>query len=458
MIDRRFALTGLAATAGASVFPQDSSAEQLAQTSGSQAGAQVMPRLEPRMNMVQANKIMDQLGLDALIVGGGLNVYHATGYWPITDRMGHAPSTFAVVARNEAQPVSVVLSSFTYYFQMADVHRKGDYPVYVYTGPTGEFDENGEPIPAPVNVFRDLAEVPMDPIESRRTSLAYAAAKDHGSWAGAKHAMVKVLKDLGVSKGTLAVDHPTVRGFMEDAAPDATLVDADTALRRIRPVKSELEIEFMRAASKANVEAAVAAIKTVRAGATYRDFRAEFFAQAARRNNRGVFLVVDRVSSELFDAPFRDGQAFLIDAVSEYQGYHGDYGRTVFIGEPSKAMQNATNAMSDAWTEVRHALKPGMRFSEIRSLGLNTLKKMNADYTVAFTPHSVGLYHTDHVGMAGAAAFREDPVLEKGMIISVDCPLMEAGVGGSAHLEDLMLITEDGSEPIHDLGDQTIII
>lgn len=270
--------------------------------------------------------------------------------------------------------------------------------------------------------------------------------------------MAKALKDVGLLNGKIAIDHPNVRALVEEAAPNASLTNADTALRRIRPIKSDIEIALMRQASLANTEATLAAVQTVRAGATYRELRSTFYAEAARRENRGVFLVIDRVSSDLYDAPFENGQAFLIDAVSEYQGYHGDYGRTVFIGEPAKAMKDATDAMGQAWSEVQHQLKPGMLFSEIMTLGRSMLKKMGVNYTVSFTPHSVGLYHTDHVGMAGAAAFREDPVLEKGMIISVDCPLLEAGVGGSAHLEDLTLITEDGAEPIHDIGNQTILV
>lgn len=457
MIDRRLALTGLAAATGAVALSHAAQASD-----GNEAGSSLLnidaPMIGPRMNRAQAIKIMDQLGLDALILGSGINVYHATGYWPLTDRMGHAPSTFAVVTRRDDQPLAVVLSAFTYYYQLADVHRDQDYPAYIYTAPTGEMDDNGEPLAAPVTVFRDRKEVPLDRIEANRSSLAYTAEQDVGAWAGAKYAMAKALKDAGLNKAKIAVDHPTVRKLLEDAAPDASLTDADTALRRIRPIKSDIEIELMRRSSHANTEAALAAVKTVRAGATYQELRAEFYAEAARRGNRGVFLVIDRVSSDLYDAPFEDGQAFLIDAVSENQGYHGDYGRTVFIGEPSKAMAKATAAMGQSWTEVQHALKPGMRFSDIMALGKATLKKMGVDYTISFTPHSVGLYHTDHVGMAGAAAFREDPVLEKGMIISVDCPLLEAGVGGSAHLEDLTLITEDGSEPIHDVGNQTILV
>lgn len=457
MIDRRFALTGLAAASGAAALYSSAAASD-AKAAPSPLLTVDAPVLGPRMNRARAIEVMDVLGLDALILGSGINVYHATGYWPLTDRMGHAPSTLAIVTRSDVQPLSVVLSSFTYYYQLADVHRTQDYPAYIYTGPTGQMDDNGEPVAAPVMVFRDRNEVPLDPVESHRASLAYAAEQDVGAWAEAKYAMAKALKDVGLSKATIAVDHPNVQRLLEDAAPNASLVDADTALRRIRPIKSDIEIALMRQSSLANTEAALAAVQTVRAGATYREFRSTFYAEAARRGNRGVFLVVDRVSSDLYDAPFEDGQAFLIDAVSENQGYHGDYGRTVFIGEPAKAMKKATDAMGQAWTEVQHQLRPGMRFSEIIALGQSTLKKMGVNYTVSFTPHSVGLYHTDHVGMAGAAAFREDPVLEKGMIISVDCPLLEAGVGGSAHLEDLILITEDGSEPIHDIGNQTILV
>ena len=42
------------------------------------------------------------------------------------------------------------------------------------------------------------------------------------------------------------------------------------------------------------------------------------------------------------------------------------------------------------------------------------------------------------------------------MILSIDCPIIESGIGGSAHLEDLVLITADGSEAINDTAQQVI--
>jgi hypothetical protein len=35
------------------------------------------------------------------------------------------------------------------------------------------------------------------------------------------------------------------------------------------------------------------------------------------------------------------------------------------------------------------------------------------------------------------------------MILSVDCPLLNAGVDGTTHIEDLTLITARGSECLH---------
>ena len=455
MIDRRSALAGIAATAAAATIPTAAGAADMKPREVIIPDAQLRG---PRMNMTRAYEIMERQGIDAMVLGEGLNFYHASGERPVTTRMGHAPSAFVIVSRSDSQPLSMVLPSFSYYYLLADVHRPEDFPAYLYTAPGEAVGPNGEPTALPVTVFRDRKEMPLDDIEARRGSLALMAEREIGAWAGARYAMARALKDIGLTRGTLAFDHPTVRGLLEEVAPQATLVDADNALRHIRPVKSDLEIALMRQAATANAEAAMAAVQTVREGATYRELRNAFWVEAGLRGNHGVFMVIDRVSAEGFDAPFRDGQAFLIDAVSEYQGYHGDYGRTVFIGEPSRPMAKATRTVGEAWNEVRAAMKPGMRFSQISALGQETLRKMGADYTVSFTPHSVGLYHTDHVGMAGAAAFREDWVLEKGMILSVDCPLLEAGVGGSAHLEDLTLITATGSESINDVGDQTIIV
>jgi Xaa-Pro aminopeptidase len=415
------------------------------------------PIVGPRMNFAQADKVMSELGLDAIVVGAGVNLIHAAGLDLSATRMGYAPGTFAIVSRRRDQRLSVVTQAFAYYYTIAQDHRHADYPVYLYTAPAevGEV-ATGEPAALPAEPFRDRAEAPLDEIERFRAEALGATLARRAAHASQIFAVRKALADLGVAKGRIAVDLPPVRRTVAEAAPEAAIVDADDALRRIRPVKSDVEIALMRQAAQSNADAALEAVQTVRAGGDVRDLRAAYFAAAARRGMRGVFMVINRVSSPTYAAAFRDGQCFSIDCVSEYMGYHGDYARSVFVGEPPANMKKVTAAAAAAWDSIREILRPGLRFSEVRARGKETLKKMGVDYNISFTPHSVGLYHNDAVGNSGLP--REDIVLEKGYVLSVDCPLLEAGAGGSHHLEDLTLLTADGGEQINDIGHRTITV
>jgi len=412
----------------------------------------------PRFNFEQAIRVMDELGIDGLVLGNGINVYHLTGHWPLTSRMGFPLSTIAVLARGTNGQPALILPSFSYYFQLADHHDPATYPVYIYTAPLESEEQGQAELGAPVTFFHNRGSMPMDTVEKRRFSLTKSAAQNIPSSANAAAALKRALKDYGLLKGVLATDIQELKNVVETVAPETKIQSAGTALSRIRPVKSAAEIALMRYAARANAEAALAAVKQVVPGMTYRELRALYNAEAAQRGNIGTFMVVDRISSDLYDQEIVDGQAFLIDAVSSYQGYHGDYGRTVFVGEPPASVRRATTIMGIAWDEVRESLRPGMKFSEIREKGQSTMKKLGFDYVVPFNPHSVGLFHTDHLSNDPDQAFMPDVVLEKDMIISVDCPLLEMGVGGSAHLEDLVLITEQGGELLNDSGDQTIIV
>jgi len=78
---------------------------------------------------------------------------------------------------------------------------------------------------------------------------------------------------------------------------------------------------------------------------------------------------------------------------------------------------------------------------------------------IGFGPHSVGLMHSDEPGLeAGGFYKKHNLTLEPGMVISVDCPGVGVGIGGSIHIEDLVVITADGCEPIHAIGDHVITV
>ena len=245
------------------------------------------------------------------------------------------------ITRNRDQRLSLIAPSFLYYYTIAMDHRHSDFPAYLYAGP-GEEVEDTELSLDELPLYPDLEQAPLDFVESTRLGIIERAVRAEAARPNLKFALANALKDAGVARGRIAADGPPVMRNVMDAAEEATVVNADDALRRIRPVKSDVEIALMRYAAQANAEAALQAAASVRVGADVRELRATFFAAAAARGMRGVFMVIDRVSSPTYEAKLRDGQCFSIDCVSEYMGYHGDFARVIYIGEPSKGMQKVS--------------------------------------------------------------------------------------------------------------------
>jgi Xaa-Pro aminopeptidase len=453
------ALAGIpAGVAACATSPTMNTATRGAELPAGPSPAEIL-RKAPPVDLERAYAVMERDGLSGLVLMNPVNVYHFTGFWPATSRMGFRPGAYALVSRDRQQPVAVVAAEFTYYYLLSDNAYEYPFQVFLFTGPAdreqlaaaraGRYQVDAPAAPAGSTIFKDAGREPLLDTERARLAAAQAAAARQGVSADAEFALLKAIRALGLDRGKVGVDEAELSPLFASAGLATQVVPGDDTLKRIRMVKSARELQLMRLAATANMQAALAAAQAARAGASYRELRSTFFAEAARRGNRGVFMVIGGVSAEGVDRPLREGDAFLFDAVSEGAGYHGDFARTVFVGEPRPTMKKAAAAITLGWATVRDALRPGLRLSEITALGRDTLRKAGFDFNVAFGPHSVGLFHTDASGLG-------DLALEPGMILSVDCPVMQAGIGGTAHLEDLTLITQTGSERIHP-GAETIV-
>ena len=425
-------------------------------------GSSILQR-GPLFNRERAEKVLQEESLAGLIVAEPVNVYHLTGYWPQLGKMGFPAPCLALLSADPKQPVALVIPQFLHYYVYADAKFSGHVEPYVYTYRAVEAPANPEDAEEPpagdLRVFRDMGAADIGAVEANRRAAVEAAAARNGISPEREWAMAKAARALGMDAGRIGVDHMAVMAMLQGSPLSATAAPADNTLRKIRLIKSPREIELMRLASQANADAALAAAATARAGATTQEVRAAFFVEAASRGNAGVFMVVDRMISEVVDIELHEGSAFFIDCVSHGWHYHGDFARTIFIGEPASMMRRAARAMQVGWEAIREQLRPGLRYSEIPEIGRKAVRSAGLHFDIPFTPHSVGLTHTDEPGQDGRPYWVKDNLtLEPGMIISVDCPILHAGMGGSAHMEDLSLITADGAEPIHAVTDPIIIV
>jgi len=412
----------------------------------------------PLLNDERARFFMEKEGLDALVVSHPANVFYLSNHWPQLDRMGFTGSTICIFARDPQRPLANLMPAFLYYYTHSPETAFHDRLVFPYTqaaDPLADTD-GSEPVAAVARTRTERGVAPISALNQRRKDMLAAAEPPS---AGLSWALVKALRELGLENGVLGIDNPVIERVLGQHGFPVTVRPAENTIRRIRMAKSPTEIRMMRLAAQQNVDAAVIAANSARELGSLSALRAKFFSEAELRGNHAVFMVVNGTSTEVYDEPIVEGMAFSIDCVSQCRHYHGDFARTIFVGEPHPHMVKATQGIATAWNDIREKLRPGMRFADIPPIGKASLKKQGLELNVSFTPHSVGLFHTDHPHpdlMEGRTV--EGLVLEENMILSVDCPPIDAGIGGTAHLEDLMLITKDGAEPIHDVPPGVFVV
>lgn len=403
--------------------------------------------INPGIDRARTQHILGQWGLDAIILARPENVYYATGNWPLMSRLGVSDASFAIIPADSNAPIKYVTPQFAYYYATTDAGLSKGVEPHLVTGHDG-----GKTANAFFYQHTGGGELPAR--EERRKRKTEAAAPYYADSAAA---LAGALAKSGVKSGRVGYDSWEAQHLLAASASGAQGVASPDVIKTMRLIKTPFEIELMKAASKANVAAARKTAMNMRNLGTINNARNDFNAEASRLGNTPKFMVVNGAVDEAYDEQFENGTSVLIDCVSSLKGYHGDYGRTIFIGEPRQAMAAKVRAMGLAWNELRNRLKPGVRFSDVRSEGALILKKMGQNINVPFNPHCVGLAHTEQptFDYCGTPI---DTILEPGMIISVDCPLMEASNLGTAHLEDLTLITADGHAPIHDIGNNFILV
>ncbi len=475
-VSRRSAIQGLAASGAAIGFAAQARASGTAapavadQTQGNRFNPPMDP---PRpkvlngllLNKARARAIMEAEKVDLLICSREANYYYLTGHQAAAHMLGYESGIdiATLSAHGDGKP-TMITSQIGLYFQ-GTAQKQLDHLNVAIVGFPADMEGFGQ-----LSDPEAIANAPGLPFTPRRNTINPESASEvyrHGLVAresknirgSIEAATLKQLLDNPLPNKTVAVDDPRIRQLLERSGKDLNIVDGERLIRKIRIQKSPMELQMMRYAAAANAAAGRAAALQVRNGATFHDVRNLFWQEAAMRGNTSVFMMIDTLMSRMSEGEIKEGRAFLIDCVSTFGGYHGDYGRTVCVGEPNRDMAKIIKGLSTTWDRLREEIKIGMKFSEILALGNKLFKDTNIDVGYALSPHTIGLNHSDDENVAGFGSYQKaDIALEENMVLSIDMPLLDSGLGGSAHLEDLVIMTKDGAELINDSSDRFIVV
>lgn len=277
--------------------------------------------------------------------------------------------------------------------------------------------------------------------------------------------LLRVCRRLGVSRASVPHDFPVGAADHLRAGGIELAVDLETFAAR-RRVKTPRQLEGIRRAAGATVEAMGAAAKLIREaapGLTCEQVRSEMQAVC---DAHGATLEDDAIVArgaqaalghESGSGPIRPGDAVLVDLWPRDRASHcwADMTRTFVAGgaEPG-------NELRELWTLTRRALdaalvavRPGASGRTLHDLACEVYeaagqptqrtKPQGEELSAGFfhaLGHGVGLevHEAPALGMAGEE-------LVAGDVVAIEPGCYRPGFGG-CRLEDLVLVTEDGPE------------
>jgi Xaa-Pro dipeptidase len=345
---------------------------------------------------MRAARLLETVGCDAFVASDPFTVAWLTGF-AADETWGPNPFAAAPLAivRSDASVIAIVSED------EAPALAGSDCEVITYEGFT-----NG----------------PLDPFARRRAALASVVLRGR----------------VGVEDGWLPMR-------------EVNSVQADAhALRLLRAVKDDGEIERIRAAIRLCDVGQAAARTALRSGVS--ELEAWGVVQSAMEVAAGerIALLCDFVTGErtadVGGPPgprlLRDGDLAIVDLVPRLAGYFGDSCSTIALGDAHAEARSAHARCADTLERALAALEPGLRAGD-----LDALVREELDF-----PH-----HTGHgVGVSAHEEPRIVPgsetLLEPGMIVALE-PGTYPGPWG-VRVERLALVTENGCEILsrHDIA------
>ena len=257
--------------------------------------------------------------------------------------------------------------------------------------------------------------------------------------------------------------------------------DTDAIIESIRAMKTDTEIEHIRAAQEAN-EAAMARAEGLLRAASVDDgtlihegepLTSERLKQAIEiellRSGYALDETIVACGADAADphdrgsGPLAAGESIIVDIFprSKETGYYGDLTRTFCVGESTETVESWYEITLEAQRAALETIEAGVPASAVHDAvcdvyedaGLPTLRADESTETgfIHTTGHGVGLDIHEYPRISG-----EETELEAGNVVTIEPGLYDPAVGG-VRIEDLVVVTEGGYENLTDYEKRLVV-
>ncbi|MGH2909703.1 MAG: M24 family metallopeptidase [Solirubrobacteraceae bacterium] len=237
---------------------------------------------------------------------------------------------------------------------------------------------------------------------------------------------------------------------------DITFADSGELVNWVRVVKSPTELEAMRRAARIVERVMAVAVDAVKVGVRQCDAAAEMMRAQARGTEEwgGGYPAIypmmmsgpeTRTAHLMWsDAPFRTGEATVLELAAAYRHYHCPMARTAFLGEPPAELRRTSEAVMEGLDAALSAVAPGVRCEQVEAAwreaiarhGLEKPSRVGYSVGIGYPPdwgeHTLSLRPGDRTELAPGMTFH----LMLGMWLG------ESGL----ELSEVVHVTETGAE------------
>jgi Xaa-Pro dipeptidase len=276
-----------------------------------------------------------------------------------------------------------------------------------------------------------------------------------------------ILKSHGVERGKLGLDESAYAlvAALRERTPEVELADGDAIMQRARRIKFAEEISVMQEASAIAEAVTQSAIDAIRPGVRETDVVAEAMHTLFRLGGEYAHVMTPFVTSGEHMSPpnripsdkiIRDGDLVFVDIGAQWSGYFSDMGRTVVCGKPSRRQCEVYSAVHAGLHAATRTLAAGKTNDDV-AMSVKAVaaeRGLAGNFISLFIGHGVGMGANEPPYIGENLPGAETVTLEKGMVFAVEPLIWVDGVrgGGGVRLEDTILVTEHGGEPLTRLG------
>ena len=237
--------------------------------------------------------------------------------------------------------------------------------------------------------------------------------------------------------------------------PQAEFWDASNLVDHLRLVKSQKELEYVRAAARISDLGMEAAINAVHAGALEHEIMAAvLYALYQNGHGDGIvpIILMSGPNSAMAHAvhcgrKLEQGDPLVIEIPGICKFYTANILRTIFAGPPSKTLENMHDAVFKAHELAVSEIRPGIAAEHIDNLTHQVIDE--AGFGVHFqrrTGYTVGIFSTEGWWIEPLNIVKgETRTLEPGMVLAIEPGINAWGFGG-VYVGNCLLVTEDGCE------------